>query len=83
MQVQTDQTQPTHVLTLGLGLPLRVLDHILTATEHTLTQAGATRIWVERSAWGTVVMADLPAGARRQREDTIATDGAERLLAAL
>lgn len=78
--MQYDQIQPTHVFTLGLGLPVRVLDEILTATEHTLTQAGATRIWAERSAWGTVVMAELPKDANRQGEGRSAHGGAERLL---
>lgn len=64
--MQSDQIQQTHVFTLGLGLPVRVLDQILTATEHTLTQAGATRIWAERSAWGTVVMAEIPAETNSQ-----------------
>jgi hypothetical protein len=76
----TDQIQPTHVLTLGLGLPVRMLDQILTATEHTLTQEGATRIWAERSAWGTVVMAELPADANRRSEARNANDRADRLL---
>ena len=78
--MQSDQIQQTHVFTLGLGLPVRVLDQILTATEHTLTQAGATRIWAERSAWGTVVMAELPADANRQSGDRNANGGTERLL---
>ena len=43
-----------HVLTLAPGLPIRVLDQILTVTEQSLTQAGATRIWAERSTSGTV-----------------------------
>jgi hypothetical protein len=78
--MHADQVQPTHVFTLGLGLPVRMLDQILTATEHTLTQAGATRIWAEPSAWGTVVMAELPADANRPSEDRNAHGGAERLL---
>ena len=67
----TDETRPTHVLTLSLGpgLPIRVLDQILTATEEGLTEAGATRVWAERSPAGMVVMADLPAGADEQGSD--------------
>ena len=56
-----DKTLPTCVLTLTPGLPIRVLDQILTATEQSLTEAGATRVWALRSTSGTVVMADLPA----------------------
>lgn len=78
--MQPDQIQSTHVFTLGPGLPVRVLDQILTATERTLTQAGATRIWAERSAWGTVVMAEFPADANRQSEDRNANGIAEGLL---
>ena len=55
-----DKTLPTQVLTLSPGLPIRVLDQILTVTEQSLTEAGATRVWALRSTSGTVVMADLP-----------------------
>ena len=78
--MQSNQIQPTHVLTLGPYLPVRVLDQILTATEHALTQAGVTRVWAERSAWGTVVMAELPADASGGCEDRNANIRAERLL---
>jgi hypothetical protein len=69
--LNSHETQPTHVLTLtlGPGLPIRVLDQILTATEESLTEAGATRVWAERSPSGMVVMADLPTGADEQRSD--------------
>lgn len=55
--------QPTHVLTLNPALPIDVMDRILTATEESLTLAGATRVWAHRSPSGTVVLADLPAVA--------------------
>lgn len=58
--MNSPETQPMHVLTLAPGLPIRVLDQILTVTEQSLTQAGATRIWAERSTSGTVVMAERP-----------------------
>lgn len=60
-----------HVLTLALGpdLPIRVLDEILTATEESLTRAGATRVWAERAPDGMVVLADLPVGAGEQGSD--------------
>lgn len=58
-----DETQPTHVLTLNPGLPIGVMDRILTTAEQSLTEAAATRIWAERGGFGIVVMADLP-GAR-------------------
>lgn len=67
----SDETRPTHVLTLALSsdLPIRVLDDILTATEESLTQAGATRVWAERSPSGMVVLADLSASAGEQGSD--------------
>ena len=64
-----DTTLPTHVLTLTPGLPIRVLDQILTATEQSLTEAGATRVWALRSTSGTVVMADLPKESGQPGED--------------
>lgn len=64
-----DTTLPTRVLTLTPGLPIRVLDQILTATEQSLTEAGATRVWALRSTSGTVVMADLPAEPGQHGED--------------
>jgi len=61
--LNSDETRSTHVLILAPDLPIQVLDQILTATEQSLVQAGATRVWAERSPLGTVVKADLPAVA--------------------
>jgi hypothetical protein len=72
-----DKTLPTRVLTLTPGLPLRVLDQILTATEQSLTEAGATRVWALRSTSGTVVMADLPADSGHHGEHTSPRVGVE------
>jgi len=61
-----DETRQTHVLTLSSRLPIQVLDQILTAAEESLTEAGATRVWAERSTSGVVVLADLPAASGQQ-----------------
>ena len=63
-----DKTLPTQVLTLTPGLPIRVLDQILTATEQSLIEGGATRVWALRSTSGVVVMADLPAETSQHGE---------------
>lgn len=78
-----DTTPPTRVLTLTPGLPIRVLDQILTATEQSLTEAGATRVWALRSTSGTVVMADLPGDGSQSGEhvtprESVEIDGLER-----
>ena len=72
-----DKTLPTHVLTLTPGLPIRVLDQILTATEQSLTEAGATRVWALRSTSGTVVMADFPVESGQPGEHITPRDSVE------
>lgn len=61
--MNSDETRTTHVLILAPDLPIQVLDRILTATEQSLIEAGATRVWAQRSTAGTVVKADLPVAA--------------------
>jgi hypothetical protein len=63
--LNSDETRSTHVLILAPDLPIQVMDQILTATEQSLMEAGATRVWAQRSTAGTVVKADLPAAACR------------------
>ena len=58
--MNSDETHPTHVLTLNAGLPIEVMDRILTATEQSLNEAAATQVWAEKSTSGIVVMARLP-----------------------
>jgi anti-anti-sigma factor len=50
--VTSDVNPPTHVLSLNSGLAVGVLDRILTATEQSLDEAGATRVWAERPGQG-------------------------------
>ena len=57
--MNSDVNPPTHVFSLNPGLAVGVLDRILTATEQSLDEAGATRVWAERSRSGIVVMAGL------------------------
>jgi anti-anti-sigma factor len=57
--VNSDVNPPTHVFSLNPGLAVGVLDRILTATEQSLDEAAATRVWAERSRSGIVVMAGL------------------------
>jgi hypothetical protein len=49
-----------HVLTVSTGLPMRLLEALLTQTEAVLEEQGATRIWVDSSLPGTTVLADFP-----------------------
>jgi hypothetical protein len=48
------------VLALSAGLPVAVVDAILTATESALLRQGATGIRLDTSQPGIVVLADFP-----------------------
>ena len=49
-----------HVLTVAPGLPAWLLDHVLTHLEHSLREAGASRVWISAELPALSVMADLP-----------------------
>jgi hypothetical protein len=49
-----------HVLTVNAGLPVRLLEALLTRTEAVLEEQGATRIWVDPARPGTTVLAEFP-----------------------
>jgi hypothetical protein len=59
--LKSNETKPTHVLALALSLPMRVLDQILTGTEQSLTQAGATRVCAQWSTSGAVGLTSVSA----------------------
>jgi hypothetical protein len=48
------------VLTLTDGLPVPVIDAILTTVEEALREAGAEHVWIDRSTTGLSVLATLP-----------------------
>ena len=50
---------PLHVLTVAPGLPVWLLDHVLTRIEHALHEAGASRVWISNDLPALAVMADL------------------------
>lgn len=49
-----------HVLTVSSGLPLSLLDALLTRTEAVLHQYGAARVWIDPTGPGTTVLAEFP-----------------------
>lgn len=51
---------PVHVLTVAPGLPLWLLDHVLSRIEQALREAGASRVWISDELPALAVMADLP-----------------------
>jgi hypothetical protein len=55
--------QSLHVLTVTPGLPVWLLDHLLTRVEQALDEAGASRIWISAELPQLAVMADLPRDA--------------------
>jgi hypothetical protein len=62
-------THTVNVVSLARGLPIAVVDDILTATEEALVRLGATRVWVDPAQPGLAVMAELPADVLRALED--------------
>jgi hypothetical protein len=54
-----------HVLTVSTGLPIPLQDALLTRTEMTLHEHGASRVWVDPAQPGTTVLAEFPATATR------------------
>ncbi|MFC7497443.1 MULTISPECIES: hypothetical protein [unclassified Nocardioides] len=48
-----------HVLTVSSGLPLELLDALLTRTEAILEEHGASRIWIDPAQPETTVMAEF------------------------
>lgn len=49
------------VVAVAPGLPLWLLDPLLTGIERTLHDAGAVRVWMSDEATPLTVMAELPA----------------------
>ena len=49
-----------HVLTVAPGLPLWLLDHVLTDVEQSLVEAGACRVWIDPGLPDLAVLAELP-----------------------
>lgn len=49
------------VATVTPGLPMWLLDPLLTGMESSLHEAGAVRVWLSNGASGLVVLAELPA----------------------
>ncbi|HEU5037513.1 MAG TPA: hypothetical protein VFT70_10940 [Nocardioides sp.] len=51
----------TYIATVSSDLDMIVLDGLFTALESTLTDLGATRVWIDRDRPAFAVMAELPA----------------------
>ncbi len=66
-----------HVLTVSTGLPVRLLEALLTQTEAVLEDQGATRIWIDSSLPGTTVLAELPTDGPADLPDGEPVDEAE------
>ncbi|WP_345528363.1 hypothetical protein [Nocardioides endophyticus] len=49
-----------HILTLGANMPVRLLDHVLTATEQALHELGIARMWITREGRNLRVLAEVP-----------------------
>ena len=45
-----------HIFNLNTALPHTLMDKLLTAVEHVLTEEGATHIWVDSAAGGTLAV---------------------------
>ncbi|KQW44005.1 hypothetical protein ASC77_21680 [Nocardioides sp. Root1257] len=45
-----------HIFNLNTALPLTLMDKLLTAVEHVLTEEGATHIWVDGARSDTLAV---------------------------